>query len=252
MKKSPLKAAPLHNPGQSLDEEIQRLIDEGVGKYGIVLIFTVVLMISEWWRWYAHISPNPKVYTALTILISPFCIYKVYLIRKQLKQLRLGRDGERAVGQYLEELRVKGYRVLHDIVGNSFNVDHVILSPKGIFVVETKTISKPEKGDAKVCVSDDKLLLNGKAMDRDPIVQVKAASNWIAELLKESTGKNFSVKPVVVFPGWFIEGRRSDVWVLNPKALPTYIENERTAIAPEDVQLVTYHLARYIRTLPNS
>lgn len=86
-------------------------------------------------------------------------------------------------------------------------------------------------------------------MDRDPVIQAKAAAGWIAELLKESTGNDFPVKPVVVFPGWFVEGRRLDAWVLNPKALPTYIENEKPVIKPEDVQLATYHVARYIRVL---
>lgn len=249
IKKSPLKAAPLHNPGQSLDEEIQRLIDDEVGKYAFIIVVTVVLAIMEWWRWYVKLPPSPIIYTALAVAVSPYCVWKLVKARRKLKQLKLGRDGEKAVGQYLEELRAKGYRVLHDIVGNGFNVDHVVFSPKGIFVVETKTISKPQKGEARVFVSEDKVLVNGRTMDRDPIIQAKAAAKWIADLLKESTGKEFPVKPVVVFPGWFVEGNRFDVWVLNPKALPTYIENERQAIPPEDMQMATYHVARYIRAL---
>lgn len=249
MKKSPLKSSPLHNPGQSLDEEIQKVFDDKVTPYALALSYILVLALLEWIRWYTKTPPNPKIYTLLAIIAVPFCFYKLARIRKTIKQLKLGRDGERAVGQYLEELRVKGYRVLHDIVGNGFNVDHVVFSPKGIYVIETKTISKPEKGEARVFVSDEKLLLNGKTMDRDPVVQAKAAAGWIADLLKESTGKSFQVKPVVVFPGWYVEGRRLDAWVLNPKALPTYIDNEKAVVTPEDVQLATYHVARYIRTL---
>lgn len=247
MKKSPLKAAPLHNPGQSLDEEIQRVLDDKAAPYTLVMVSTIALALLEWWRWYTNLLPSPITYTVLAMVIAPLCFYKLMRIRKSLKQLRLGRDGEKAVGQYLEELRVKGYRILHDIVGSGFNVDHVVFSPKGIFVIETKTISKPTKGEARVFVSDDKLLLNGKAMDRDPVIQSKAAASWIAELLKDSTGKELPVKSVVVFPGWFVEGRRLDAWVLNPKALPSYIDNEKTVIEPGDVQLATYHVARYIR-----
>lgn len=249
MKKSPLKAAPLHNPGQSLDEEIQRVLDDKVMPYALAMVFVIVLALLEWWRWYTKQLPSPITYSVLAIIVAPFCYYKLLRIRQTLRQLRLGRDGERAVGQYLEELRAKGYRVLHDIVGNGFNIDHVVFSAKGIFVIETKTFSKPAKGEARVFVSDDKLLLNGKAMDRDPVVQAKAAAGWIADLLKESTGRTFSVKPVVVFPGWFVDGNRLDAWVLNPKALPTYIDNERQTISPEDVQMATYHVARYIRAL---
>lgn len=249
MSKSPLKAAPLHNPGQSLDEEIKRLIDDEIGKYLLIIAYFAILAILEWWRWYVKQPPSPVHYSVLALAVSPYCVWKLVKARRQLKQLKLGRDGEKAVGQYLEELRVKGYRVLHDIVGSGFNVDHVVFSPRGIFVIETKTISKPNKGEAHVVVSDDSLLLNGMTMERDPVIQAKAASGWVKELLKESTGKDFPVKPVVVFPGWYVKGSRNDAWVLNPKALPTYIENEKTVIKPEDVQLATYHVARYIRAL---
>lgn len=130
MKKSPLKAAPLHNPGQSLDEEIQRVLDDKFAPYAFYMVASIVFALMEWWRWYLNLPPKPLVYTAMAIIISPFCIWKLIKIRRQLKNLRLGRDGERAVGQYLEELRVKGHRVLHDIVGNGFNVDHMVFPKK--------------------------------------------------------------------------------------------------------------------------
>lgn len=70
-----------------------------------------------------------------------FCGYRVYKHVKKFNALKLGRSGERAVGQYLENFRESGSHIYHDILGDSFNVDHVVISPKGIFVVETKTYS---------------------------------------------------------------------------------------------------------------
>ena len=58
-------------------------------------------------------------------------------------------------------------------------------------------------------------------------------------------------KPVVVFPGWFIEptseARNSDVWVLNPKALPTFISNSKDSLSIDEISMVAFHLSRYIR-----
>lgn len=249
MGKSPLKASPLHNPGESIEAEIQRVVDDEISKYALFSVFWIVLALMEWLKWYLKAPPAPFLYTAIAVLVTPYCLFKLSRVRKQLNQLRLGRDGEKAVGQYLEELRSKGYRVLHDIVGSGFNADHVVLSPKGIYVIETKTLSKPEQGEAKVTISVDQILVRGYPMERDPIVQVKAAASWIGDILKDSAGKVYPIKPVVVFPGWFVEGKHKDVWVLNPKALPTFIENEKTVLKPEDVQLATYHLARYIRSV---
>ena len=41
--------------------------------------------------------------------------------------------------------------------------------------------------------------------DRNPVIQAKAQASWVARILKESTGKKFLVRPVILFPGWFIE-----------------------------------------------
>jgi hypothetical protein len=86
----------------------------------------------------------------------------------------------------------------------------------------------------------------------NPIEQAKAESTWIRKVLQESTGKDFSVRGVVVFPGWYVEpmdeATKSQAWVLEPKALPAFIENEAAMIAASDVALAAYHLSRYVRT----
>jgi hypothetical protein len=87
-------------------------------------------------------------------------------------------------------------------------------------------------------------------MDRNPIQQSRALSKWIQDLLLETTGKKFPVQGVVVFPGWFVEKMdgKEDIWVLNPKALPTFIRNSKNKLEIEDVRLAYYHLSRYVRS----
>jgi hypothetical protein len=70
------------------------------------------------------------------------------------------------------------------------------------------------------------------------------------ELLSESTGRKFFVRPVVVFPGWYIEqgaGTTRDIWVLEPKALPAFLAREPAAVPGEDIKLASFHLSRFIR-----
>ena len=43
------------------------------------------------------------------------------------------------------------------------------------------------------------------------------------------------------------KARQREVRVLEPKALPKYIENSPAAISPEDVAMTAYHLSRYVR-----
>lgn len=250
--KSPVKDKPLRYAGQSLDKDIDKLINEEVAAYLAMAICIVVLAAYEWWRFYRNIPPMPKSMTFIAAFIVLFVIFKIKMIIKKARLLGQGRDGEKIVGEYLDNLREDGHRVFHDLLGDNFNLDHVIVSTKGIFVVETKTFSKPVKGDAKIQYNGDQIIIAGKKATRDPIIQVTAASRWLKNILKESTGKEYMIKPVIVFPGWFVEtnkpGDMSDVWVLNPKALQSFINNESDKITREDMMLATFHLSRYIRS----
>jgi hypothetical protein len=253
-KKSPIKDRPLHYPGESLDIEIAVLQDEMLSKYGVYAAFFFAVTIVEWLKYFLNAQPSPWVYSISAVLVIGFCLNKILRIKSQVQNLQLGRDGERAVGEYLERLREKGYAIFHDIVGNGFNIDHVVCSPSGIYSIETKTRSKPIRGEAKVLYDGKRILVNGIEMDRDPIIQTKAQANWLKTVLRESTGKNYPVQPVILFPGWFVESQISQssgpAWVLNPKALPAFIEGVDRKISDDDLHLASFHLSRLIRTSP--
>jgi hypothetical protein len=248
-KRSPLKASPLRNPGQSVDEEIQRIITDKIDEYLFWGAISVGFGMFEWCRWYFRLPPQPFLFTILAVCAGGFCLMRIRFYRKRIRNLRQGRDGEKAVGQYLDSLREKGYRVFHDVVGEGFNVDHVLIGKAGVFSIETKTISKPVRGQAEVEYDGETVALNGLVPERNPVVQAKAQSSWLQDLIKGSTGKAVVVRPVVLYPGWFVskQPKGARVWVLNPKSLPAFLEHENGAMSPEDVGLVAFHLARYVR-----
>lgn len=135
-------------------------------------------------------------------------------------------------------------------MGDGFNVDHVVISDRGIFTIETKTYRKPATGKPEIRFDGKTILLNGHPTQADILGQVRAQADWRSRrVLQESTGKDYPVRPVVLFPGWFIqqvgESLRSGIWVLNPKALPTFLEHEPVQLKPEEVKLAAYQLSRY-------
>ncbi|MFY9329224.1 MAG: nuclease-related domain-containing protein [Georgfuchsia sp.] len=248
--RSPIKDRPLRNPGQSLQSQrVDLLFDKLLAPFLIVLM-AVVWAVLEWIRYLHPTKPQPFIFTAIAIvaLIHMFFQYRKYW--PQIQTLILAEDGEKAVGQFLESLRGGGYKVFHDVIGKDFNVDHVVIGSAGIFTIETKTRSKPMRGRAIINFDGEQILVGGFAPDRDPVIQAKAQASWIKQLLSGSTGKAFPVRPVVVFPGWYIEtvaGSSREVWVLEPKALPAFLYNAPNVLAPEDVSLAAYHLSRFVR-----
>jgi hypothetical protein len=248
--RSPLKAAALRNPGESIGLEIRRLLVEDFTMYVYIGGIFLLLPFYEWIRWLSDSPPAPVPVTIIAGVVLTYSTVKAIRIKRQIANLKQGREGEKAVGQYLEKLREKGYQVLHDIPGENFNIDHVVIGQTGIFVIETKTISKRKSGKAVIEYDGENVKVNGFTPDRNPIIQAKALTSWLRELIKESTGRDLPVRPVVLYPGWYIsqQSKGVEVWVLNPKGLPAFLDHQDKTITPEDVHLVTYHLCRYVRS----
>ena len=73
---------------------------------------------------------------------------------------------------------------------------------------------------------------------------------WLAELLNDGRrGTLFTVRPVVVFPEWFIECResceKSDVWVLNPKALGGFLDHQPCVLSAELIDTAAHVLTAW-------
>lgn len=247
--KSPLKDHPLRQAGQSLREERERLLEDTFTPWALAAAFSVALAVMEWMHTLLSIPHSPWTLTCLAIVVLSLAVWRLSRLRARMRNLRLGISGEVAVGQYLDRLHFNGYQVFHDVQGENFNLDHVLIGPAGVFTVETKTWNKPYS-DARISFDGEKLLCAGKVPDSDPVVQAKAQARWLRTQLRESTGKDFDVWPVIVFPGWFIEARaaaHNKLWVLEPKALPSFLSNEPEALPIADRQLASYHLSRMIR-----
>ena len=248
--KSPLKFSPLRVPGQSLGERmIDNAYDTIVAPFMIALLLAVLAAL-EWLRWYLGRPPSPWLYTVIAALAALWAVWRVRRGFAQAAALRLGRDGERAVAQYLEWFRTKDFYVFHDVPTGDANIDHVLIGTRGLYVIETKTLSKPVRGACSITLSDGRLLANGRPLDRDPITQAKAEARWLYNFLAESRFRQF-VQPVVVLPGWYVEKvdmKALGAWVLEPKALDAFVENQPVALSQDQVRAMASALSSHIRS----
>jgi hypothetical protein len=253
--RSPLKDKALRNPGQSVREQRLSFAYDKVFAPTLMAFVMVYVAGTDWYRYFFPLGSMPWVTTLMALGTIGYAAWQYFRHWPKVEALRLAEEGEKSVGQLLEGLRASGYSVFHDLIGDGFNVDHVIIGSTGIFTIETKTWRKPNQGHSKITFDGETLRAAGWEPDRNPVIQAHAQASWLQRLLAESTGKTLPVRPVVLFPGWYVEATRDSrkgLWVLEPKALPAFLSHEKEQVAPEDVKLAAFHLARFIRAQGHS
>ena len=182
---------------------------------------------------------------ASTFLLSCFYSYLVFQILKALSLLsnyNLGFKGERIVGQILSEL--PGYRAFHDLQFESYNIDHALVGPGGVYCIETKTRRKSLKGGGhKVGYDGKRLQFPNGYHDESALEQAKRNAKALSQFLEKAAAEKVYVKPIVVIPGWMVNSERGDypIPVLNHKQLPQIVSYDKN-LTPDQIQRIAFQL----------
>jgi hypothetical protein len=169
-------------------------------------------------------------------------------------QLRLGYEGELAVGQELNQLMSSGYRVFHDFPADGFNVDHVVIGPTGVFAVETKARRKPATGDSR---ADSRVEYTGQILhfpswdDRKTLDQTLRQAKWLSRWLSSAVGELVHVRSAVALPGWYVKQTgRGDVLVFSGKRPDTVFPKVHgKALSPAMVQRIAHQVEAKCRDI---
>ena len=143
-------------------------------------------------------------------------------LKKRITDADTGAKAEQAVAEALQELP-DDYYVFHDLEFPGFNIDHVVLGPNGIFLVETKS----QKGN--ITQNNDALLTNGRKFFKDFLKQCWSQAYSLRDHLGKDRLGELSIKPILCFARGFVEirGPVRGVAVLNVGYLRPYILSQR-------------------------
>jgi hypothetical protein len=234
---------PLRRAGQYLDEQSADILTGPGLTYAILFGFGISFPVIPWLQAALGVPFEPVAATVIGGLCAAIGLLGAKRTATRLRRVELGSRAEKVVADMLEPLRELSCAVFHDLPGDGFNVDHIVVGPGGVFVIETKGRSK--RGGTTVTYRNGEIRVDGHAPDRDPIRQVKALGDWLFGLVRERCALEPPIRGVVVYPGWYIEGSSSgrDVWVLNEKALPAFIGNSAHTLTPEEVERIAAMLS---------
>ena len=174
-----------------------------------------------------------------------------YLLRYRTRWRRRKLDKEEPLAAYLNWLRVKGYRIIDGVPGDSGNFDHVVVCTQGVYLLCVKSRRKPVDGDCLVEFNGTGIAINSGPIDDAPVNEVSSQARQLERILKDRTERTYTVRPVLLFPGWHIRDiespKTSGVWVLNPRSLGKWIDFRPASLHPDLVKLACDELDSYVR-----
>jgi hypothetical protein len=146
-------------------------------------------------------------------------------LKKRISDADTGAKAEQAVAEALQELP-DDYHVFHDLEFPGFNIDHVVLGPNGIFLVETKS----QKGN--ITQEHDVLLRNGRKFFKDFLKQCWRQTYSLRDHLNAERLRGLTIKPILCFSRGFVEirGPVKGVTVLNASYLRPFILSQRGSV----------------------
>jgi hypothetical protein len=149
-------------------------------------------------------------------------------LKKRISHADTGAKAEQAVAEALQELP-DDYYVFHDLEFPGFNIDHVVLGPNGIFLVETKS----QKGN--ITQEHDVLLRNGRKFFKDFLKQCWRQTYSLRDHLNAERLRGHTIKPILCFSRGFVEirGPVKGVTVLNASYLRPFILSQRGIVSDQ-------------------
>lgn len=175
-------------------------------------------------------------YGAVILLFDVVLVMSAFVTPNSITAWQIGAGGEVRTGRLLAPLEADGFRILHDRKiprARSANIDHIVLGPPGVFVVETKSYS------GSLQIRGDEIFVAGRRKN-----------GWIDEVNREAlavqtalaaelAALGLTVQPVICVHRadlpWFKSEVRG-VRVVSGKDLISRLSKADPVLPPADVE----------------
>ena len=169
----------------------------------------------------------------IALLILVICYFVFSKSEAEIK----GEEGEKIVGKYLKKLNQKNYEVFHDlqfsINGKISQIDHLVISNYGVFVIETKNYKGMIKG-REHDANWTQIIGKYKNPFYSPIRQNRGHIYALKHVLRGFRLEEF--ESIIVFTNRGTLNVKSVTPVIYPKRLVKQIKKNREVIISDDLK----------------
>lgn len=190
--------ARVHNAPRHLGLYSQLLQRRSDLAFGVYLFATAVFIVFG-------LIPSNAMFMFIWTMIGLVLVSFIARWASRVVILEVGKKGEDILAKTLDELP-DTYVVIHDLLvdvnGKNSQIDHVVVGPNGLFVIEGKYL----KGTISGCEDDTYWVLSKRGRGNklytrqfyNPIKQVRTQMHRLKEYIQEETGFDPWMEPIVV------------------------------------------------------
>ena len=239
--------------GESLQEKIRDYEFKVMEQVMLPAIYAVLAVLA----WLLYITsyqmnfPAAVLMSVIAVVLIIRGYFKIKKTRWVLKRYRKGLEGERLVGETLNRLSNESTFVFHDIPGNRFNVDHIIVSTRGIFAIETKHFNR------EICneffydgLMIYRVMKNGRKFPCPKLLpQIDGEARFIQQEIERRAEIKLPVIKVGILIGAYITCSENfkDYWLLNDVAFVKIFNQQKEIFDSSVAKLVASHIREMVK-----
>ena len=248
-------------------ESLQNKIREVEGSFWEIVLSPIYFGIFAIFSWIATFGLvvlnwiSAVVFTLLTVVLGVRSYKKFQKAKDDLGKYRKGLEGERFVGEMLNRMSSSSTCVFHDIPGERFNVDHIIVSTRGVFAIETKHFDRT-KGHEFYFDGNmiQRKMPNGKIILCPKLLpQMDGVARFIHDEIKCRTTMDIPVIKVAIIIGCYIHTPAENdadksikryfdkYWITNEKLFEKMFMEEKEIYDDSVVKLISTHINEFVK-----
>ena len=213
-------------------KENNQIVKEG-------LIFIALIIFGWWFLMFFDTKDNTFIFYTIYLFLLVLVLNTDKIFNRRFNRVdRTWGKGAKAELAIMEDLeKMHGCKIINDFQMDRGNIDHICISPTGIFTIETKAAY------GIISYRDGKLKRNGKEFEKDFLRQVRGESFFLDKLIKERLKKDYYIVPILVFANARIDTGTifhpvENVWVCQRGFECKVIENGKDHLSNEEIDEV--------------
>lgn len=166
------------------------------------------------------------IFSLLLLLFVGLRLLRTVAVRNMM---RLVHESRLATRRVLDPLLKEKYRVFHDVVGDQFSIDHLVVGPKGVFAIQTHAkpvAANKQRPDDCIVTYNGRELFFPKGSDHAVVENAQLNAEKLSQWLSGKTEEPVAVRAIISLPGWTVRRTSSEgIPIINPKQFASLFEH---------------------------